>query len=131
MIDKIGKIFISYVFYYDNRTGKKLRKKRPILILALPKGMDGDYTILPISTVSRREFLDPKYDIPIDKNDYPLLQLNANISYIRTHKQTNINRSDINFSQFLGDLKNDYEDTYYQVLERYEEFSKEVLEGAL
>lgn len=130
MSNKIGKIYTSNVFYFDHKTQTKKRKTRPILILAESKGMDGDYVILPVSTVSRKEFLDLKYDVPLEKNEFPLLSLNRN-SYIRTHKQTNINRSDINFSQCIGDLKHDYNDIYYTVLEKYEEFSKEVFEGAL
>lgn len=122
----IGKIYSSVIPYYDRNTQKNSYKKRPVLIIGGPR--NNDYTVLPISTVSRKENLDNDYDIQVAPNQYPLLNLNQ-VSYVRTHKQTTVHKASLTTQ--IGDMKSDYEDLYLHVLEKLEDFNKKTLDNAL
>ena len=87
-----------------------------------------DYVVLPVSRVTKRNNLDPIYDIEINPAKYPKLNLTA-ISYVRTHKQTIIHASEI--SDLIGNLKGDYEELYLDILQKREQFSKEVTDQAI
>lgn len=101
-------------------------KFRPALILA--QADDSDYVVLPISSVSIRKNLDAIYDIEIDPKEYPKLNLNK-LSYIRTHKQTIMNKAEI--LGLIGNLKQEYEDLYLQVLEKRDEFNADITSRSL
>lgn len=122
----IGKICISVTPFYDARKKQNAFKKRPILIISGPR--NNDYTVLPVSTVSKKENLDKEYDIEIKPEDYPELHLDR-VCYIRTHKQTNIHKNSI--TQTIGDMKTFYEELYVEVLSRLESFNAEVMNNAL
>ncbi|MEY8367558.1 type II toxin-antitoxin system PemK/MazF family toxin [Anaerovoracaceae bacterium 42-11] len=122
----IGKIGISLCPYYNTQTNKKSFKKRPILIIGGPR--NNDYTVLPISTVSRKENLDAKYDVEVIPAQYPNLNLH-NTSYIRVHKQTTIHHSEI--LRIIGDLKSEYGELYLKILMLLEEFNQETLDASL
>jgi hypothetical protein len=109
----IGKVCTSVAPYYDTATNSMKFKSRPVLIIGTPDS--GDYAVLPISRVTKSQYIDPDYDFPIDPAQFPLLHLTS-MSYIRIHKQTVVNQASIN--QTLGYLKVDYEDTYLAVLEK-------------
>lgn len=83
----IGMIYSSVIPFYDNSSHANSYKKRPVLIIGGPR--NNDYTILPISTISNKSNLDPEYDVEINPEKYPLLNLRQT-SYVRTHKQTYI-----------------------------------------
>ena len=102
-------------------------KSRPVFIIGIPD--TGDYNVLPISKVSRRNRLNPKYDLLIDSTIYPELNLNAPLSYIRTHKQLVIPSSEIN--SYISDLKSSYIDLFLLILERVEEYNKSLIDNAL
>ena len=122
----IGKIYSSVIPFYNSATGNNSYKKRPVLIIGGPR--NNDYTILPISTVSKKENLDMDYDIKVEPGVYPLLNL-TQVSYIRTHKQTTVHRAAL--TSQIGDLKESYTELYLKVLEKLEEFNKNTLNNAL
>ena len=101
-------------------------KKRPVLILAGPR--NNDYTVLPISTISNKANLDTDYDIEVKPSQYPLLNLNQ-VSYIRTHKQTTVHKASL--TSEIGNLKNNYEELYLTVLEKLEDYNKQIMDSAL
>ena len=55
----VGKVYLSVVEYYDSKTKTTRKKGRPVLVVAGPR--NNDYTVLPISTIKRREHLDSDY----------------------------------------------------------------------
>lgn len=122
----IGKIFRCFVPYYDSQKSAMSIKSRPALVLA--KADDGDYIILPVSTITHKENINPKYDIKVEPVEYPKLKFQK-VSYIRTHKQTVVHRTDIGSE--ISDLRAEYEDLYLEVLQKREEFNESITEQAL
>ena len=109
----IGKI------YNANFTLGSVEKPRPLLIIG--QADEDDYTILPISKITRKEHLNAKYDLIIDKSVYPLLGLNEPISYIRTHKTVTLHIT--KFKDEISDLKSSYPDLFYTVTEKVKEYA--------
>ena len=122
----IGKIYSSVTPFYDSKTGMNSYKRRPVLIIGGPR--NNDYTVLPISTISRAEHIDSDYDVKVEPEKYPELNLNR-LSYIRTHKQTIVHQASL--TKEIGDLKKAYGDLYLLVLEKLENFNKTVMDNAL
>ena len=122
----IGKIYSSVIPFYDSVKQTNSYKKRPVLIIGGPR--NNDYTVLPISTVTRKVNLDADYDIEVEPEKYPLLHLNKT-SYIRTHKQTTVHKASLTTE--IGNLKECYEDLYLEVLGKLEEFNNKTLDLAL
>ena len=122
----IGKICTSTTPFYDCKSQKNSFKSRPVLIIAGPR--NDDYTILPISTISKKENVDHEYDIPLSIKDYPLLNLKQDC-YIRTHKQTTVHKKSI--IKELSSLKDTYEDLYLNVFCKLEEYNKHILDNAI
>lgn len=124
----VGKIYKIITPYFDSASGRTQFKSRPGLIIATPNGYDSDYIVLPVSTIQKQQYIDPKYDIKVKKEDYLLLNLDKD-SYIRTGKQVNINRS--NIGDLIGDMKTHYEEKYLDILGIMEKFHKELLDKAM
>lgn len=122
----IGKICTSVVPFYDRKTKRMSYKGRPVLVLS--DEHEGDYTVLPVSTVKDPACRDLEYDIPVKKSSYPNLNLKQD-SYIRTHRQTTVHRG--NITSTISDLRSEYEDLYLEVLEKLEQFNSELLSEAL
>lgn len=122
----IGKIYSSVTPFYDSVRGINSFKRRPVFIIAGPK--NNDYTVLPVSTITHKEHIDPEYDVVVEPSEYPELNLNKT-SYIRTHKQTIVHRASL--VRPIGDLKVEYEDLYLTVLEKLEQFNQSVMDSAL
>ena len=122
----IGKIYSTVFPYYDSKTQKNSFKKRPVLIIGGPR--NNDYTVLPISTVTKKANLDSEYDLEINPANYPLLHLDK-ISYVRVHKQTTVHK--VSLTSLIGDMKTEYADLYLNVLEKLEEFNKITIDNAL
>lgn len=120
----IGKAYKSMVPYYDSVTKRRKFKSRPCLIIG--KADEGDYVVLPISTISDRTKVDSFYDIPLDKTTYTFLNRD---SYLRTHKQTIVNVASL--KDQLSDFKCTYEETYLDVLSKVEEFQKNLINVAI
>ena len=123
MIGEIRKIITPY---YDMALGKKSFKSRPALIIAQADA--GDYVVLPVSRVTRRENLHLIYDVEVDPAEYQELNL-KDISYVRTHKQTIVHESEI--LSVYGDMKKHYAELYLEVLTKREKFSAEITSQAL
>ena len=83
----IGKLYTCMVEYYNTKEHRPSWKSRPILIIGEPR--NNDYTVLPVSTISRKENLDAEFDVEIDPAVYSALGLNK-VSYVRTHKQLTV-----------------------------------------
>lgn len=122
----IGKIYSTVFPYYDSKTQKNSFKKRPVLIIGGPR--NNDYTVLPISTVTKKANLDSEYDLEIKPANYPLLHLDK-LSYVRVHKQTTVHK--VSLTSLIGDMKTEYADLYLNVLEKLEEFNKITIDNAL
>ncbi len=122
----IGKIYSTVFPYYDSKTQKNSFKKRPVLIIGGPR--NNDYTVLPISTVTKKANLDSEYDLEINPANYPLLHLDK-LSYVRVHKQTTVHK--VSLTSLIGDMKTEYADLYLNVLEKLEEFNKITIDNAL
>lgn len=120
----IGKICSISTPYYDSRERQMKIKSRPALIIA--QADISDYNVLPISKISDKSKIDPVYDIPIDPNKYPKLNLSV-YSYIRTHKQTVTNKSQI--SKIWGDLKEDYPELYVAIADKIEKYNKYIIDN--
>lgn len=122
----IGKVCISLVQYYDTKQKKTLMKKRPVLIISGP--LNNDYTVLPISSISRRENVDYNYDIHICDEYREILNLDKD-SFIRTHKQFTIHRASI--YKPISDMKQLLPTFYSQVLNTMSKHQQYVMEQAL
>jgi len=122
----IGGIYSSVTPFYDSMKQTNSYKKRPVLIIGGPR--NNDYTVLPISTVSKKENLDADYDIEVNPAKYPLLHLNK-VCYVRTHKQTAVHKASLTTQ--IGNMKADYPDLYLSVLKKLEEFNRNTLKNAL
>ena len=101
-------------------------KSRPALIIA--KADSDDYVALPVSRITKQENRDSKYDVEVDPQIYSMLNLTS-VSYVRTHKQTIVNAS--NMGSMIGDMKGNYDELYLHILELREEFSAEITNQAI
>lgn len=119
----IGKIYTALTPFFNIKIQKNAFKQRPVLIISEIR--NNDYTVLPVSTISRPENRDLEYDIKLDINVYPSLNLKRD-SFIRTHKQTVIHRSDIN--REIGDLKSNYPQLYKLIFQKLSDFNQKILE---
>ena len=122
----IGKIYWSIIPYFDVKKGSNSYKKRPVLIIGDVR--NDDYTVLPISRVSKKQYLDLIYDVEVKQIDYPNLKLTYD-SYIRVHKQTTVHKAMLIGE--ISDLKYAYVDLYLSVLELLEQRNNELMNGAL
>ena len=121
----IGKVCISVTKYYDRRSQRMGLKERPILVIGSSDSTD--FVALPISRVTRSQYLDPDYDYPLELADFPTMKLTAK-SYIRTHKQFIANDAEI--TRVICDFKYDYPAAYTSVLRLAEQFQKNLFERA-
>lgn len=124
----IGKIYRSITDYYDLPTNTTKKKSRPVLILSNPR--NNDYTVLPLSTIGRRENVDLEYDIKLDPTLFPKLRLNK-VSYIRTHKRLVVHRASLDITSSLRDIKTDYPDLYLEIIEKMMNYNNIIEEEAL
>lgn len=123
MIDA-GCICISLTPFFNTTTNRNEFKKRPVLVLG--SADSGDFNVLPISRVTNSRHLDSYYDIPVDPSLYPNLNLTA-LSYVRTHKQTVLNKSSLNA---ISNMKVEYPELYTQILDKLEEYNRSLLDSA-
>lgn len=122
----IGEAYWAIFKYYDSAAHKMAFKKRPVLIIG--QADEGDYVVLPISRVTRREHVDQNYDFEMQVADYPKLSLRTT-SYIRTHKQSIANIGEL--ADRIADFKNEYPEAYIEVVALVEEFQKKLVNDAL
>ena len=122
----IGKAYWAIFQYYDGKLNKMAFKKRPVLIIG--KADDKDWVVLPISRVTRREYLNPHYDFEIDVLSYPKMSLKQT-SYVRTHKQAILNEGEL--SSCIADFRREYQDAYIEIMALVEEFQKDLISKAI
>ena len=82
--------------------------------------------MLPISRVTNSRNLDSSYDIQVDPSIYPNLKLTAS-SYVRTHKQTVVNKASLNE---ISNMKREYPDLYTEILDKLEEYNNSLITNA-
>ena len=121
----IGKIYSFSMPFYDARKGGMGYKARPALILYGPR--NGDYTVIPVSTIKDPKNRDANFDVMIDPVDFPNLGLHE-VSYIRTHKQTTTHQG--SKYKYIGDLKGEYPAKYQEIIKSIEKFSQEITKNA-
>lgn len=122
----IGKAYVSTFQFYNNRTHRMEFKNRPVLIVG--KADATDYVILPISRVTNNANVDSDYDLKMEPQDVPLMNL-TQTSYIRTHKQAVVNAREL--TKEIVDFKSEYQDKYVDVIAKMEEFQKKIIDNAL
>lgn len=121
----IGKLYTASLQYFDVRTGTQRFKGRPVLIIS--EARNNDYTVLPVSTISKRENLDGEYDIEINPAQYPKLKLKKQC-FIRAHKQTLVHRASL--YQEIADMKAAEPELYALVLKKLEQWNHYILRQA-
>ena len=122
----IGMVWLSVVEFYDIKTKTTKRKTRPVLVIGGPR--NNDYTVLPISTITLRQNVDPQYGILVEPMNRAILSLDKEC-FVRTHKQMQVHQAQLVKS--LGDMKRDIPDLYLDALGRMEEYQKEIIEQAV
>ena len=113
----IGHIYSSKFQFYNIKTHQVEFKNRPVLIIGIEKDTGPcDLTVLPLSSVSKKENLLPKYDVEIIYNSYR--RHNSDIrggietvlrevkNYTHTGKSKPVNQYDLN-----GKFINSYSST--------------------
>ena len=121
-----GKAYWAIFQYYDGKLNKMAFKKRPVLVIG--KADDKDWVVLPISRVTRREYLDSHYDFEMNVLSYPKMSLKQT-SYVRTHKQTVLNEGE--FSSCITDFRKEYQDAYIAIMAVVEEFQKDLINKSI
>lgn len=122
----VGDICISVFEYYDELNNKMSYKARPVLVIGKPDS--DDYTILPISTVSKRKYVNKKYDIFIDSILHEELGLNKDC-YIRTNKQSYVHRKLI--TKIVSSLKTHDPAMFYDALMRTRSYNTRIISDGL
>lgn len=115
----IGQIYTCTVEFYDSRQHKLAWKGRPILIIGGPR--NNDYTVLPISTISKREYLDVDFDVEIDPQVYPALGL-SRVSYVRVHKQLTVHQAKL--GHFIGDLRGSNPELFESIMKKLDTWNE-------
>lgn len=107
-MNKIGCIYTVRFRYFDINLNRMNTKQRPFLIIKEESSTPPkDLSALPISSVTNKNRLNLTYDIEINKNIYPDLNLNKDTSYIRTGKVQTINEKDL-----IKKVCDNFENTY-------------------
>ena len=88
---------------------------------SIGKADNDDFVVLPLSTITHQNKKDINFDIEVSSTNYPLLNL-SKISYIRTHKQLIIHKT--NFYYEICNLKTIYPDLFIEILLKIETISK-------
>ena len=122
----VGTIKSSRMPYYDVSTSSIKFKARPVLILkAENESGFSDFTVLPISSISSKKNIDPKFDVEVTKNMYPLLKLTKDECYIRCGKFMTINQNDLGIPE-ISNLKDSYPDLWEHIISLAKEYISDV-----
>ena len=117
-----GCIKKSRLPYYDIVSGDIKYKARPVLLIKAEKNEGAcDFTVLPLSSISVKMNINNNYDIPIEKNVYPLLNLTRGTSYIRTHKLMTLHMSQLS-RETIANLKVLYPDLWSNIVSKIQEY---------
>ena len=123
---------VNVIFpYYDSYSRGIKFKKRPALVFNKENDLhNADLTVFPVSSVTHKVNLNPKYDIEIKKSVYPNLNLDRDVSYIRVHKPYTVNSKDCT-NIICDDVRIYYEDLAIFILKTFEDFSKTIIDSGL
>ena len=117
--------------YYDSSSRGIKFKKRPALVLNKENdSYSSDLTVFPVSSVTHKENLNPKYDIEVKKAVYPALNLDRDVSYIRVHKPYTVNSKDCT-DVICDDIRIHYEDLAMFILKTFEDFSRIIIDSGM
>lgn len=122
-LNMIGDIRTSKFPYYDRVTDSIKYKARPCLIIGVEKEQgSSDITMIPISTIMTKQNIHAEYDIETKKEIYPNLNLNAECSYIRTHKASTVHSTTIGRTPICS-MKYTYPELYSFAADKHKEFT--------
>lgn len=126
-MSKIGCIYTVRFRYFDIRQNKMSAKQRPFLIIKEENSTHPkDLSALPISSVSNKNRLDIIYDLEVNSKIYPKLNLNNDISYIRTGKVQTINEKDL-IRKVCDNFETTYPDLYKNIKDKVQEYFVDIL----
>jgi len=93
-------------------------KNRPILVLKVENEYGNtDVTAIPVSKVTDAKRIIVGYDIKVEKQKYPLLNLKENVSYFRTSKVTTINSGSIG-AKHISNLRKEYPALFDEIVNK-------------
>lgn len=118
----IGDYCLATFPYYDIKEQRMRFKQRPMIILG--EADNTDFIVLPVSTVSKKEYLDLIYDFPVSFELYPDMNIKREC-FIRTHKQAVINQASIVKS--IVNIKERYPELWLEILVKVEDFQKQLI----
>lgn len=120
----VGSIVKTQFPYFDSKSHSTKFKARPFLIVsAETEEFPCDFTAFPISKVSASKHLNEDFDIKIEKEKYPKLNLDEDVSYIRIHKIQTINSSNVAVKS-ISSLIGEYPELYVELREKFKDFSE-------
>lgn len=125
-LELIGQIHYSKFKYYDARSDELKFKQRPVLIIGVEKEYGPcDLTVLPVSSISKKENIVPRFDVEIPRSHYPLVGLSDKypISYCRTSKVSTVSSFDVG-TKILCQLNEAYPNLYELIKNQHNEFQK-------
>ena len=122
----IGKVCGFVMPFFNTASGVNDFKMRPVLVVGIAD--KDDLNVLPISKVTKRAFLSPKYDYELVPATYPLLNL-TDVSYVRIHKQTVVHTASV-VKQY-GDMKLHYPDLFLEILTLLDAYNQMLVSDAL
>lgn len=122
--DYIGKITTSKIPFYDNKSGEMKMKKRPVLIIGAEKEVfPCDFNVLPVSTITFKEHINPLFDYEIEAEKCQIMNLKKSPSYIRVHKQSTCHSRNVD-KRYFCDLVYDYNDIYTEIIDLHSKFNE-------
>lgn len=124
--DLIGQIHYSKFKYYDARSQRLKFKQRPVLIIGVEKEHGPcDLTVLPVSSISKKENIIPCFDVEIPRAEYPLVGLSDRyaISYCRTSKVSTVSSFDVG-TRILCNLNEIYPELYELIKKQHIDFQQ-------
>lgn len=126
-MSKVGCIFTVAFRYYDIKSNKVRAKKRPFLIIKEEQGRPPvDLSALPVSSISDSSRINSIYDVKVDRNQNPKLNLSREVSYIRANKVQTINETDL-IDKICDDMRDEYPLLYSEISSKVAEYYADVL----
>lgn len=115
--------------YFDAKAQRNKIKARPMLIIGAEKDLlPCDFTVLPISRVSKKQYLSKAYDVELTDAQVEKLSLAYKPSYIRVHKQSYANSRDVD-ADIISNLKELDPDLYDLIKKKHKEFSESLFKA--
>ncbi|MCT3168961.1 hypothetical protein U9I39_03980 [Lacticaseibacillus rhamnosus] len=117
--DFIGELRLSRLPYYDKLLGQEGFKSRPIVIIGAENEYGPtDFSVLPVSKISRKKNIDEFFDVKVTQIAYPFLDLDEPVSYIRTHKFYTVNSTDVSADPICL-IQSQYPNLYREIRDKF------------